>query len=45
MSEKHSFFVPDLEYVINVDGLLTYIGCKVSFIIALLFLTEGLRTL
>jgi len=30
MSEKHSFFVPDLEYVINVDGLLTYIGCKVG---------------
>ena len=30
MSEKHSFFVPDLEFVINVDGLLTYIGCKVS---------------
>ena len=35
MSEKHSFFVPDLEFVINVDGLLTYIGCKVSISIDL----------
>ena len=26
MSEKHSFFVPDLEYVVNLDGLLSYLG-------------------
>jgi len=30
MSEKHSFFVPDLDFVVNLDGLLTYIGCKVG---------------
>jgi len=30
MSEKHSFFVPDLQFVVNLDGLLTYIGCKVG---------------
>ena len=30
MSERHSFFVPDLEFVVDLDGLLTYIGCKVS---------------
>merc|ERR1719219_881774 len=30
MSEKHSFFVPDLDFVVNLDGLLSYIGCKVG---------------
>lgn len=30
MSEKHSFFVPDLEFVVELDELLTYIGAKVG---------------
>ena len=30
MSEKHSFFVPDLEFVTDLDGLLSYLGAKVG---------------
>jgi len=30
MAEKHSFFVPDLEYCTDVEGLLEYLGCKVG---------------
>jgi len=30
MSSIHSFFVPDLEYLFDVDGLLTYLGEKVG---------------
>ncbi|RKP20236.1 hypothetical protein ROZALSC1DRAFT_12959 [Rozella allomycis CSF55] len=30
MSVSHSFFVPDLEYVIDLEGLIKYIGEKVS---------------
>jgi len=30
MSSNHSFFVPDLEYLVDVDGLLTYLGEKVG---------------
>jgi len=30
MSTLHSFFVPDLEYLVDADGLLTYLGEKVG---------------
>lgn len=30
MSSEHSFFVPDLEYLVDVEGLLTYLGEKVG---------------
>lgn len=30
MSLEHSFFIPDAEYVIDMKGLLTYLGEKVS---------------
>jgi pre-60S factor REI1 len=30
MSEAHSFFVPDLDYVTDLEGLLTYLGAKVG---------------
>lgn len=30
MSSNHSFFVPDLEYLVDVEGLLTYLGEKVG---------------
>ncbi|KAL4706824.1 hypothetical protein ACJJTC_010058 [Scirpophaga incertulas] len=30
MSEAHSFFIPDLEYCVNVKGLLLYLGEKIS---------------
>lgn len=30
MSTSHSFFVPDLEYLVDVEGLLTYLGEKVG---------------
>ncbi|XP_028164368.1 cytoplasmic 60S subunit biogenesis factor ZNF622 [Ostrinia nubilalis] len=30
MSEAHSFFIPDLEYCIDVKGLLLYLGEKIS---------------
>ncbi len=26
MTSKHSFFVPDLEYVVDMEGLVTYLG-------------------
>jgi pre-60S factor REI1 len=29
MMEKHSFFIPDMEYVIDIEGLLGYLGEKV----------------
>ncbi|XP_041973769.1 zinc finger protein 622 [Aricia agestis] len=30
MSETHSFFIPDIEYCIDVKGLLLYLGEKIS---------------
>lgn len=30
MSSTHSFFVPDLEFLVDVEGLLTYLGEKVG---------------
>jgi pre-60S factor REI1 len=30
MSEKHSFFLPDLEFVVDLDSLVSYLGAKVG---------------
>ncbi|XP_045626058.1 cytoplasmic 60S subunit biogenesis factor ZNF622 [Procambarus clarkii] len=30
MTEKHSFFVPDLEFCVDVAGLITYLGEKIG---------------
>lgn len=30
MSDKHSFFIPDMEFVTDVEGLMTYIGQRVG---------------
>ena len=30
MSERHSFFLPDLEFLIDMEGLLKYLGAKVG---------------
>jgi pre-60S factor REI1 len=30
MSIAHSFFIPDVEYCTNIEGLLEYLGCKVG---------------
>ena len=30
MSSQHSFFIPDMEYVIDVEGLVTYMGERVG---------------
>ncbi|KAJ3247181.1 hypothetical protein HDU78_004988 [Chytriomyces hyalinus] len=30
MARVHSFFIPDLEYLTDLDGLLTYLGEKIS---------------
>jgi len=30
MSEKHSFFLPDPEYLVDLDGLMDYLGAKVG---------------
>ena len=31
MSNEHSFFIPDVEYLVDLAGLFEYIGAKVSF--------------
>ncbi len=30
MSEVHSFFIPDVEYLVDLEGLLQYLGEKIS---------------
>lgn len=30
MSNHHSFFIPDVEYVVDVEGLITYVGERVG---------------
>ncbi|XP_040580503.1 cytoplasmic 60S subunit biogenesis factor ZNF622-like [Lepeophtheirus salmonis] len=30
MGEQHSFFIPDIDYLIDVEGLFTYLGAKVG---------------
>jgi len=30
MTQKHSFFIPELEYVVNLEGLLQYLGYKIG---------------
>ncbi len=30
MGDKHSFFLPDLEYLIDLEGLLKYLGAKIG---------------
>ena len=29
MSENHSFFVPDLDFITDLDGMISYLGAKV----------------
>ena len=31
MSNEHSFFIPDIEYLVDLAGLFEYLGAKVSF--------------
>ncbi|XP_076310003.1 cytoplasmic 60S subunit biogenesis factor ZNF622 [Tachypleus tridentatus] len=30
MSQEHSFFIPDIDYLIDLNGLITYLGEKIS---------------
>jgi pre-60S factor REI1 len=30
LTEKHSFFIPDADYLVDLEGLLTYLGEKVG---------------
>ena len=30
MAVAHSFFIPDLEYLVDLEGLITYLGEKIS---------------
>ncbi|CAG0883635.1 unnamed protein product [Cyprideis torosa] len=30
MTTKHSFFIPEIEYIVDLDGLITYLGEKVG---------------
>ena len=30
MSEKHSFFLPDLDFITDINGLMDYLGAKVG---------------
>ena len=30
MMEAHSFFIPDPEFLINMEGLIEYLGAKVG---------------
>lgn len=30
MSSQHSFFIPDFEYVIDIEGMVTYLGVRVG---------------
>ncbi len=31
LTAKHSFFIPDAEYLVDLDGLLAYLGAKVFY--------------
>lgn len=44
MSEVHSFFIPDVEYCVNVKGLLLYLGEKISRGFMCLWCNETGRT-
>ncbi|XP_067650651.1 cytoplasmic 60S subunit biogenesis factor ZNF622-like isoform X2 [Haliotis asinina] len=30
MTQKHSFFIPDIEYMVDMEGLITYLGEKIG---------------
>jgi pre-60S factor REI1 len=32
MSTEHSFFIPDLEYLVDLPGLFEYLGAKVKYL-------------
>ena len=34
MSNEHSFFIPDVEYLVDLAGLFEYLGAKVNIIIS-----------
>ena len=40
MTQSHSFFVPDAEYVTDMEGLVTYLGQKVSAAAAVALLVQ-----
>lgn len=40
MSETHSFFIPDIEYCVDVRGLFLYLGEKVNLIFGCLIAIE-----
>lgn len=31
MTTSHSFFIPDVEYLINLEGFITYLGMSVAY--------------
>ena len=33
MSSHHGFFLPDAEFISNLDGLISYLGLYISFVI------------
>ena len=39
MTEAHSFFVPDLEFITDLDGMMSYLGAKVSYSRVIVFHT------
>jgi len=44
MSVKHGFFIPDVEYCTDVEGLLTYLGAKVGMGFVCLWCNERGRS-
>lgn len=44
MSKVHSFFLPDVEYVVDVEELLTYLGKKIALGKLCLWCSEGYKS-
>ena len=42
MTEVHSFFIPDPEFLIDLQGLIEYLGAKVSRVVYFLIHIQGL---
>jgi len=40
MTSEHSFFIPDIEYLIDIEGLIKYLGEKISIANVCLYCNE-----
>lgn len=45
MTKVHSFFLPDVEYLTNLRGLIAYLGRRLPLPLGLFIITPGIKSI